>query len=81
MHQAWRGKKITLRQAAEACGIRFGIFCTKTARFEKPGLENAESFEKRAVISWRNLHNNAEKRLQYPSFESIILLGVSLLRF
>ncbi len=37
VRQAWRGKKITLRQAAEACGMPVGTFYAKAVRVEKPG--------------------------------------------
>ncbi len=37
VHQAWRGKKITLRQAAEACGMPVGTFYAKARKFEKEG--------------------------------------------
>ena len=32
---AWRGKKMTLRQAAEACGMPEGTFYGKAVKFEK----------------------------------------------
>ena len=35
VHRAWREKKITLRQAAEACGMPQGTFYSKVVRFEK----------------------------------------------
>lgn len=35
VHQAWRGKKMTLRQAAEACGMPMGTFYSKAVQFEK----------------------------------------------
>lgn len=35
IHNAWRGKKITLRQAAEACGMPEGTFYAKAVRLEK----------------------------------------------
>ena len=35
VHQAWRGKKITLRQAAEACGMPVGTFYDKARKLEK----------------------------------------------
>lgn len=35
IHRAWRGKKITLRQAAEACGIPEGTFYAKAVKLEK----------------------------------------------
>lgn len=34
VHQAWRNKKITLRQAAEACGMPEGTFYGKARKFE-----------------------------------------------
>lgn len=35
IHKQWRGKKITLRQAAEACGMPVGTFYGKAKKFEK----------------------------------------------
>ena len=35
VHQAWRNKKMTLRQAAEACGMPEGTFYGKARKFEK----------------------------------------------
>ena len=35
VHQAWRGKKISLDQAAEACGMPVGTFYYKARQFEK----------------------------------------------
>ena len=34
VHQAWRGKKITLQQAADACAMPVGTFYSKATRFE-----------------------------------------------
>ncbi|MGN9235489.1 recombinase family protein [Anaerolactibacter massiliensis] len=34
VHQAWRNKKITLRQAAKACGMPEGTFYGKARKFE-----------------------------------------------
>ena len=34
VHRQWRNKKITLRQAAEACGMPVGTFYAKAAKFE-----------------------------------------------
>ena len=34
VHQAWRNKKMTLRQAAEACGMPEGTFYGKARKFE-----------------------------------------------
>ena len=34
VHRQWRNKKITLRQAAEACGMPEGTFYDKAAKFE-----------------------------------------------
>lgn len=34
IHEAWRGKKITLRQAAEACGMPIGTFYSKAVNIE-----------------------------------------------
>ena len=34
IHRAWRNKKITLRQAAEACGMPMGTFYGKAQKFE-----------------------------------------------
>lgn len=36
LHQAWRGQKITLRQAAMACGIPTGTFYSKAIKLETP---------------------------------------------
>lgn len=36
LHQAWRGQKITLRQAARACGIPTGTFYSKAIKLETP---------------------------------------------
>lgn len=35
VHQAWRNKKMTLRQAAESCGMPEGTFYGKARKFEK----------------------------------------------
>ncbi len=35
IHRIWREKKITLRQAAEACGMPEGTFYSKAVRFER----------------------------------------------
>ena len=35
VHQAWRNKKMTLRQAATACGMPEGTFYGKARKFEK----------------------------------------------
>ncbi len=35
VHRAWRDKKITLRQAAKACGMPEGTFYAKAVRYEK----------------------------------------------
>ena len=35
VHQAWRNKKMTLRQAAEACGMPEGTFYGKARKYEK----------------------------------------------
>ena len=37
IHQAWRNKKITLRQAADACGMPEGTFYGKARKFESSG--------------------------------------------
>lgn len=34
IHQAWRGKKITLKQAAQSCGMPVGTFYAKAVRRE-----------------------------------------------
>lgn len=34
IHQAWRGKKMTLKQAAQSCGMPVGTFYAKTVRHE-----------------------------------------------
>lgn len=34
IHQAWRGKKMTLKQAAQSCGMPVGTFYTKAVRHE-----------------------------------------------
>ena len=36
LHQAWRGQKITLRQAARACGMPTGTFYSKAIKQETP---------------------------------------------
>ena len=36
LHQAWRGQKITLRQAARACGMPTGTFYSKAIQLETP---------------------------------------------
>lgn len=36
LHQAWRGQKITLRQAARACGMPTGTFYSKEIKLETP---------------------------------------------
>lgn len=38
IHQNWRRKKITLRQAAAACGMPVGTFYGKARKFEKTNL-------------------------------------------
>ena len=37
VHKNWRDKKITLRQAAEACGMPEGTFYSKARKFEEGG--------------------------------------------
>jgi len=34
VHQAWRGKKLTLQEAADACAMPVGTFYAKAVRFE-----------------------------------------------
>ena len=36
LHQAWRGQKITLRQAARGCGMPTGTFYSKAIKLETP---------------------------------------------
>ena len=36
LHQAWRAQKITLRQAARACGMPTGTFYSKAIKLETP---------------------------------------------
>ena len=36
LHQAWRGQKITLRQAARACGMPTGTFYSKAIKLDTP---------------------------------------------
>ena len=36
LYQAWRGQKITLRQAARACGMPTGTFYSKAIKLETP---------------------------------------------
>lgn len=36
LHQAWRGQKITLRQATRACGMPTGTFYSKAIKLETP---------------------------------------------
>lgn len=36
LHQVWRGQKITLRQAARACGMPTGTFYSKAIKLETP---------------------------------------------
>ena len=36
LHPAWRGQKITLRQAARACGMPTGTFYSKAIKLETP---------------------------------------------
>lgn len=45
VHKKWRDKKITLRQAAEACGMPVGTFYAKARKFEE-GETWVESLEK-----------------------------------
>ena len=40
LHQAWRGQKITLRQAARACGMPTGTFYSKAIKLETPDYTN-----------------------------------------
>ena len=35
VHRRWRNKELTLRQAAEACGMPTGTFYGKAVKFEK----------------------------------------------
>ena len=42
IHQAWRGKKITLHQAAEACGMPVGTFYSKAVKLEQSSLTKAD---------------------------------------
>ena len=35
VHQAWRGKKVTLQEAAEACAMPVSTFYVKAVKFEK----------------------------------------------
>ena len=35
IHRAWRNKKMTLQQAANACGMPIGTFYAKVVRMEK----------------------------------------------
>ncbi len=37
IHKDWRSKKLTLRQAAEACAMPVGTFYSKAVQFEKSG--------------------------------------------
>lgn len=37
VHQAWRNKKMTLRQVADACGMPEGTFYGKARKFENSG--------------------------------------------
>ena len=37
VHQAWRDKKLTLKQAADACNMPEGTFYAKARKFEKAG--------------------------------------------
>lgn len=37
VHKAWRSKKLTLKQAAQACGLPKGTFYAKAVKFEKLG--------------------------------------------
>ena len=34
VHKAWRAKKLTLKQAAAACGMPMGTFYSKAVKFE-----------------------------------------------
>ena len=40
VHQDWRAKKISLKQAAAACGMAEGTFYGKAVRIEKGGKDN-----------------------------------------
>ena len=44
LHQGWRSKKITLQQAADACGMPVTTFYGKAVRFEKMGETSCLSF-------------------------------------
>ena len=35
VHKAWRDKKLTLKEAAEACDLPVGTFYGKSIQFEK----------------------------------------------
>lgn len=38
LHQAWRGQKITLRQAARACGMPTGTFYSKAIKLDRKSV-------------------------------------------
>ena len=43
IHCAWRKKKITLQQAADACGIPKGTFYSKARKYETSILNKVET--------------------------------------
>ena len=45
LHQAWRGQKITLRQAARACGMPTGTFYSKAIKLETPDETNGSIYQ------------------------------------
>ncbi len=41
VHKAWRSKRLTLKEAANACGMPVGTFYAKARKFEKAGEQTA----------------------------------------
>ena len=47
VHKAWRDKKLTLKEAAEACDLPVGTFYGKSIQFEKSTWPNSlQNFER-----------------------------------
>ena len=45
VHKAWRDKKMTLKEAAEACDLPIGTFYGKAIQFESPPNNTLQNFE------------------------------------
>ena len=72
--QTWRKKKITLRQAAEACGMPIGTFYSKALQLENPYAESKRQFEKVYLFKLDKREKNIPKVLKNHFIASIINL-------